>query len=79
MQYYHFVIKQCVAGIWTELIKVETENKVTSIGATKALEDLTDKHFNSGKMFMTKELESVIFNTDKWPIKIELIEGLIPK
>ena len=79
MQYYHFVIKQCVAGIWIELIKVETENKVTSIGATKGLEELTDKIFNSGKMFITKELESVIFNTDKWPVNVKLIEGPILK
>jgi len=79
MQYYHFVIKQCVAGIWTELIKVETENKVTSIGATKGLEELTGKIFNSGKMFITKELESVIFNTDKWPVKLYMIKGPILK
>jgi len=79
MQYYHFVLQQCVAGNWRELIKVETENKLTSIGATKGLDDLTTKLFNNGKMFMTKDSESVIFNTDSWPIRVEMIEGPIPK
>lgn len=79
MQLYHFVVRQCVAGNWVMLIRVETENKVTSVGATKALDDFTDKLFSGGKMFMTKESESVIFNTDKWPISIEMIEGPIQR
>ena len=77
MKFYHFVVRQCVAGNWVMIIRVDIENKVTSVGATKALEDFTDKLFSSGKMFMTLESESVIFNTDKWPVSIELIEGPI--
>ncbi len=77
MKLYHFIVKQCVAGNWTTLIRVETENKVTSVGASQALEELTDKCFKGGKMVMTKESESIIFNTDNWPISIEMIEGPI--
>lgn len=78
MKLYHFKISQCVSGVWQEMIKVETGDKLTSVGATKHLEEFTEKVYKSPNMFITVENKAIIFNVDKWPVKIELIEGPIP-
>ena len=74
-KFYYLKVKQCVSGSWINLIDVGIEGKLSPEQATERLSAFTDKLYKSGKMHMTKQSESVVFNTDKWPVHIILMEG----
>lgn len=72
---YHLIILQCVSGNWRELIRVGINGRISKEQATEHLSEFTQKLFDTGKMFITKQNASIILNTDRWPVSIQLGEG----
>lgn len=68
----NIIIKQCIAGIWVELIKMPMDGNPTNEEIEKGLEDLKEMIFDSDKVSLVLKDEFVIFSRKDGPIRVTI-------